>query len=179
MILLDILLPDRSGIDVLKQIIGKAKKERIPIIMISGEHSIEVQKYAYSLGVMDYIQKPVDIDLFLVLIKNRFELKKEWQESIIVDELTGAFNRKYFNQTMKQLISDFRRTGRTFSLALLDLDLFKQVNDTYGHLMGDEVLQSFSEVVKQSIRTEDTFCRYGGEEFALFMPNTPRSRRCL
>ncbi|MEK5031500.1 diguanylate cyclase [Paenibacillus sp. FSL R7-0302] len=179
LILLDILLPDRSGIDVLKQIIGKAKKERIPIIMISGEHSIEVQKYAYSLGVMDYIQKPVDIDLFLVLIKNRFELKKEWQESIIVDELTGAFNRKYFNQTMKQLISDFRRTGRTFSLALLDLDLFKQVNDTYGHLMGDEVLQSFSEVVKQSIRTEDTFCRYGGEEFALFMPNTPAEQALL
>lgn len=179
MILLDILLPDRSGIDVLKQIIGKAKKERIPIIIISGEHSIEVQKYAYSLGVMDYIQKPVDIDLFLVLIKNRFELKKEWQESIIVDELTGAFNRKYFNQTMKQLIADFKRTGRTFSLALLDLDLFKQVNDTYGHLMGDEVLQSFSELVKQSIRTEDTFCRYGGEEFALFMPNTPAEQALL
>ncbi|MFD2879080.1 GGDEF domain-containing protein [Paenibacillus rhizoplanae] len=55
---------------------------------------------------------------------------------MIVDELTGAFNRKYFNQTMKQLIADFRRTGRTFSLALLDLDLFKQINDTYGHLMG-------------------------------------------
>ncbi|MFD1905780.1 GGDEF domain-containing protein [Paenibacillus rhizoplanae] len=97
----------------------------------------------------------------------------------MVDELTGAFNRKYFNQTMKQLIADFRRTGRTFSLALLDLDLFKQINDTYGHLMGDEVLQSFSELVKQSIRTEDTFCRYGGEEFALFMPNTPAAQALL
>lgn len=172
LILLDILLPDRSGIDVLNQIIGKAKKERIPIMIISGEHSKDVQKYAYSLGVMDYIQKPVDIDLFLVLIKNRFELKKEWQESIIVDELTGAFNRKYFNQTLKMLSSDFRRTGRTFSLALLDLDYFKHVNDTYGHLVGDEVLQTFSELVRDSIRTEDTLCRYGGEEFALFMPNT-------
>lgn len=172
LILLDILLPDRSGIDVLNQIIGKAKKERIPIMIISGEHSKDIQKYAYSLGVMDYIQKPVDIGLFLVLIKNRFELKKEWQKSIIVDELTGAFNRKYFNQTMKQLTSDFRRTSRTFSLALLDLDHFKHVNDTYGHLVGDEVLQTFSELVRQSIRVEDTFCRYGGEEFALFMPNT-------
>ncbi|WNS44601.1 diguanylate cyclase [Paenibacillus sp. MMS20-IR301] len=172
MILLDILLPDRSGIDVLNQIIGKAKKERVPILIISGEHSKEIQMYAYSLGVMDYINKPVDIDLFLMLIKNRFELKKEWQESIIIDELTGAFNRKYFNQTMKLLVSDYRRTSRTFSLALLDLDRFKHVNDTYGHLVGDEVLQAFSELVRQSIRTEDTFCRYGGEEFALFMPNT-------
>jgi diguanylate cyclase (GGDEF)-like protein len=73
---------------------------------------------------------------------------------------------------MKQLVSDFRRTERIFSLALLDLDYFKQVNDTYGHLVGDEVLQTFSELVRGSIRVEDTFCRYGGEEFALFMPNT-------
>lgn len=172
LILLDILLPDQSGIDVLNQIIGKAKKERIPIIIISGEHSKDVQMYAYSLGVMDYMPKPVDIDLFLVLIKNRFELKREWQKSIIVDELTGAFNRKYFNQRMKQLVSDFRRTDRTFSLALLDLDYFKQVNDTYGHLVGDEVLLTFSDLVQKSIRIEDSFCRYGGEEFALFMPNT-------
>lgn len=172
LILLDILLPDQSGIDVLHQIIGKAKKERIPIIIMSGEHSKDLQLYAYSLGVMDYMPKPVDIDLFLVLIKNRFELKKEWQKSIIIDELTGAYNRRYFNQTMKQLVSDFKRTERIFSLALLDLDYFKRINDTYGHLVGDEVLQAFSELVRSSIRVEDTFCRYGGEEFALFMPNT-------
>ncbi|UQZ32312.1 diguanylate cyclase [Paenibacillus sp. PK3_47] len=172
LLLLDIVLPDQSGIDVLQQIIGKAKKERIPILIISGEHSNGIRKYAYSLGVMDYITKPLDMELFTVLIKNRFELKREWQESIIVDELTGAFNRKYFNQTMKKLFSDFKRTERTFTLALMDLDYFKQVNDTYGHLLGDEVLQTFAKVVKQSIRMEDTFCRYGGEEFALFMPNT-------
>ncbi|WP_086074599.1 GGDEF domain-containing response regulator [Paenibacillus camerounensis] len=179
LILLDILLPDQSGIDVLHQIIGKAKKERIPIIIISGEHSKDIQLYAYTLGVMDYVPKPVDIDLFLALIKNRFELKKEWQKSIIIDELTGAYNRKFFNQTMKQLVSDFRRTERTFSLALLDLDYFKQINDTYGHLVGDEVLQAFSELVRSSIRVEDTFCRYGGEEFALFMPNTDAASALL
>ncbi|AIQ69688.1 GGDEF domain-containing response regulator [Paenibacillus graminis] len=179
LILLDILLPDQSGIDVLRQIIGKAKKERIPIIIVSGEHSKDIQMYAYSLGVMDYLAKPLDIDLFLVLIKNRFELKREWQESVIVDELTGAFNRKYFNQTMKQLVSDFRRTGRIFSVALMDLDHFKHVNDSYGHLVGDEVLQAFSEVVRRSIRVEDTFCRFGGEEFALFMPNTDSASALL
>ncbi|WP_410514910.1 diguanylate cyclase [Paenibacillus sp. BR2-3] len=172
LILLDILLPDQSGIEVLNQIIGKAKKERIPIIIISGEHSKEIQMNAYSLGVMDYVPKPIDIDLFLTLIRNRFELKNEWQKSIIVDELTGAFNRKHFNQTMKQLMSDYKRTNRTFSLAMIDLDYFKKVNDTYGHLIGDEVLQSFAEEVQNSIRAEDSFCRYGGEEFALFLPNT-------
>lgn len=179
LLLLDIVLPDQSGIDVLQQIIGKAKKERTPILIISGEHSKPIQKYAYSLGVMDYVTKPIDMELFIVLIKNRFELKREWQESIIVDDLTGAFNRRFFNQTMKQLFSDFRRTERIFTLALMDLDYFKQVNDTYGHLLGDEVLQSFARVVKQSIRVEDTFCRYGGEEFALFMPNTDAASAVL
>lgn len=172
LILLDILLPDFSGIEVLNQIIGKAKKERIPIIIISGEYSKATQMHAYTLGVMDFLPKPVDIDLFLVLIKNRFQLKREWQESIIVDDLTGAFNRKHFNQVMRQLISDFKRTNRVFSLALIDLDYFKRVNDTYGHLIGDEVLQIFAEHVQSSIRMEDTFCRYGGEEFAVFLPNT-------
>lgn len=89
-----------------------------------------------------------------------------------MDDLTGAFNRKHFNQVMKQLIGDFKRTNRVFSLALIDLDYFKNVNDTYGHLIGDEVLQGFSELVKNSIRLEDTFCRYGGEEFAVFLPHT-------
>lgn len=175
LILLDILLPDISGIEVLNQIIGKAKKERIPIIIISGEYSKATQLHAYRLGVMDFLSKPVDIDLFLALIKNRFELKREWQESIIVDELTGAFNRKHFNQVMKQLICDFKRTERVFSLALIDLDYFKKINDTYGHLIGDEVLQSLSELVQSSIRMEDTFCRFGGEEFAVFLPNTDAS----
>ncbi|WP_150275860.1 diguanylate cyclase [Paenibacillus tepidiphilus] len=172
MLLLDIMLPDKSGIDVLQQIVEKSKKEHIPILIISGEHSKELQMHAYSLGVMDYMRKPVDIELLLVLIRNRFELKREWQEAIVIDELTGAFNRKYFNQTLKRLFSDFQRTGRRFTLALFDLDFFKQINDTYGHLVGDEVLQRFAETVKQSIRVEDTFCRYGGEEFALFMPHT-------
>lgn len=175
LILLDILLPDQSGMEVLNQIVGKANKERIPIIMISSEYSKALQMQAYSLGVMDFIKKPVDMDLFLILIQNRFKLKTEWQKSIIVDELTGAFNRKHFNQTLKQLIADFKRTERTFSLALIDLDYFKKVNDTYGHLIGDEVLQIFAEIVQGSIRIEDTFCRYGGEEFALFLPNTDAS----
>ncbi|WP_151734582.1 diguanylate cyclase [Paenibacillus tengchongensis] len=172
MLLLDIMLPDKSGIDVLRQIVEKAKKERIPILIFSGEHSRELQLYAYSLGVMDYIRKPVDIELLLALIRNRFVLKQEWQEAVVIDELSGAFNRKYFNQTLKQLFSDYKRTEREFTLALFDLDHFKRVNDTYGHLVGDEVLQRFAEVVKKSIRLEDTFCRYGGEEFALFMPHT-------
>ncbi|WP_339319962.1 diguanylate cyclase [Paenibacillus sp. FSL R10-2734] len=175
LILLDILLPDISGIEVLNQIIGKAKKERIPIIIISGEYSKATQLHAYRLGVMDFLPKPVDIDLFLALIKNRFEMKREWQESIIVDELTGAFNRKHFNQVMKQLICDFKRTERVFTLALIDLDYFKKINDTYGHLIGDEVLQTLSELVQSSIRMEDTFCRFGGEEFAVFLPNTDAS----
>ncbi|WP_379129495.1 diguanylate cyclase [Paenibacillus sp. sgz500958] len=172
MILLDIKLPDKSGMEVLAQIIGKAKKERTPVIIVSEENSKMLQMRAYALGAMDFIPKPIDFDLLLIVINNRFRLKAEWLKSIVVDELTGAYNRKHFNQMMKQLISDYKRSERIFSLAMLDLDHFKRVNDTFGHLIGDEVLQTFSEEVRSSIRVEDTFCRYGGEEFALFLPNT-------
>lgn len=172
LILLDIHLPDLSGMELLSQIIDKAKKELIPIMIISGEDSKATRLHAYRLGAMDFLIKPMDRDLFIELIKNRLQLKREWQEAIILDEMTGAFNRKHFNYVIQQLISDYKRTNRVFSLALIDLDCFKQMNDTYGHLLGDEVLQSFSDVVKNSIRSEDIFFRFGGDEFALLMPNT-------
>jgi two-component system cell cycle response regulator len=172
LILLDIVLPDKSGMYVLNQIVGKAKQEHIPIIMISGNFSLENQIHAYRTGAMDFLAKPFDIDLLTALIDNRFAMKKDWERSIIIDELTGAYNRKHFNQMMRHYIESFNREREIFTLVMLDLDYFKQVNDTYGHLKGDEVLQAFVATVQAAIRPQDIFCRYGGEEFALILPCT-------
>lgn len=172
LILLDIVLPDKSGLYVLQQIVEKAKQEHIPIIMISGNNTIDNQIRAYRLGAMDFLAKPMETDLLIALIDNRFTMKREWQQSVIVDELTGAYNRKHFNRMMLQLIGDFNRNDNVFSTVLIDLDYFKMVNDTYGHLKGDEVLQKFVSVTQSTIRPNDILCRYGGEEFALLLPNT-------
>lgn len=172
LILLDIVLPDKSGMYVLNQMVEKAKQEHIPIIMISANVSIENQIHAYRSGAMDFLAKPFDVDLLLALIDNRFAMKREWERSIVIDELTGAYNRKHYNGMMQQFIANYNRSNKIFSLVMMDLDYFKHVNDNYGHLKGDEVLQAFVAAIHSLInQDEDILCRYGGEEFALLLPN--------
>jgi two-component system cell cycle response regulator len=87
-----------------------------------------------------------------------------------VDGLTQAFNRRYFQDALEREISRCIRYGRDLSLMLLDIDHFKRINDTFGHLAGDDVLKHLSTLVRGRIRKEDIFARYGGEEFALLLP---------
>jgi two-component system cell cycle response regulator len=171
LILLDYILPDKSGLDVLHQMIEKAKQSHIPIMMISADASLDKQIAAYETGAMDYLAKPLDIKLLLTLLANRLAMKRDWERSITLDELTGAYNRRYFNHTLKQMIDDFSRNGGSFTLVMLDLDHFKKVNDTYGHLKGDEVLQAFVAAAQQVVGKPHIVCRYGGEEFSLLMPD--------
>lgn len=92
------------------------------------------------------------------------------QEDVIKDELTMIFNRRFFEQSMLEL---FEQRGKVeFCLALLDLDHFKSINDRFGHVEGDRVLRSFADFISEQVRSSDTFCRIGGEEFALILLNT-------
>jgi diguanylate cyclase (GGDEF)-like protein len=88
------------------------------------------------------------------------------------DNLTGAANRRVFQTELERRFNEARRYGRPLSLLVLDLDRFKRVNDTFGHLFGDQVLRRLGALVTAEKRDGDTFCRYGGEEFALIMPET-------
>lgn len=88
------------------------------------------------------------------------------------DGLTGAFNKRYFDEETEREIYRFFRYSRPLSLLMIDIDFFKKVNDTNGHLAGDRVLTQLSQLIMANIRREDVFCRYGGEEFALLMPET-------
>lgn len=89
------------------------------------------------------------------------------------DALTGAHNRRYFEEAVRREFDLSSRHGWPLTIALLDLDHFKQVNDTYGHQAGDQVLISMVRAVMGELRQEDLFARYGGEEFALVLPGTP------
>ncbi|MCU0660969.1 MAG: diguanylate cyclase [Myxococcota bacterium] len=88
------------------------------------------------------------------------------------DGLTGAYNKRYFEEEAEREIYRFCRYSRPLSLLMIDIDYFKKVNDNNGHLAGDRVLTQLSQLMMANVRREDTFCRYGGEEFALLMPET-------
>ena len=95
------------------------------------------------------------------------------------DALTGLFNRRYFFEIAEKEFAESIRYGRPLSVIILDLDLFKEINDTYGHLVGDQALIHIGELLLKAIRTPDTAARYGGEEFVVLLPETESSQAML
>lgn len=100
------------------------------------------------------------------------ESRRQLREMAIRDPLTGVYNRRYFREVYAAEIQRAKRTGEPLSIAMLDLDGFKLLNDTLGHLAGDAVLVSFAEVLRSSMRSVDILARYGGDEFVILMPST-------
>src|SRR5258706_7269265 len=100
------------------------------------------------------------------------ESNKRLERLSITDGLTKLYNHRHFQDELARAFEESARYHRPLSLAIVDLDFFKKVNDTYGHAVGDEVLKAVSRVFQQSIRSTDLAARYGGEEFAVMMPET-------
>ncbi len=101
-----------------------------------------------------------------------FKLKEEFKRLANTDDLTGIYNRRYFLKEAEKAFSIFKRQNTSFSLLTFDVDFFKNINDQFGHPVGDEVLQSLASTVQDLLRKEDTFARIGGEEFAILLPYT-------
>ena len=98
------------------------------------------------------------------------ELQTLLKEQAIHDPLTGLYNRRFLDETLPRELARAKREGYALSLVMIDLDLFKQVNDRYGHAAGDEVLRALSEILTRTARESDIICRYGGEEFLIALP---------
>lgn len=106
----------------------------------------------------------------------RKRVREELEKQSKTDFLTDAYNRRYFMERLEQEIERSKRTGRDFSLAMLDIDYFKSINDRFGHSIGDLVLKSIADIIKKRIRSIDCFARWGGEEFMILLTDTHFSK---
>ncbi|MDA3900501.1 MAG: diguanylate cyclase [Spirochaetes bacterium] len=176
--LIDLLLKNSSGHHVIKKLRSEGCESII--IAISGIDNVKTISHVLSLGADDYITKPYNNDIFMARIRTNarsYSLYKEVKEKTVAlekmaisDGLTGLSNHMEIFRQLDVEIEKVARYGGILSLIMLDLDLFKNINDTYGHPFGDEVLKQVAQVIQDSIRNVDYAGRYGGEEFMIILP---------
>ena len=157
----------------------------IPIILVAEEADRPMVVRGLDLGVNDFILRPVERHELAARVKTQIRRHRygvELRESVsstmqlaVVDELTGLYNRRYFDRHLGLMFTKAQQQGRHMSLMMIDLDHFKSVNDTHGHGAGDDVLKEFALRLQRNIRGVDLACRYGGEEFVVLMPDTDAS----
>ena len=172
LILLDIQMPEMDGFTTqqeLRHMEEEAGREPTPIIFLSGLETNEAESRSFEQGAADFIRKPVHKDILTKRILNTVKHTKEivsLKEEAAVDKLTGLLNKAAGTIRVTKLCAE-----RAGMLMILDLDNFKLVNDIYGHSMGDKVLQTFADVVRRNIRSQDVMVRIGGDEFMGFFAN--------
>jgi diguanylate cyclase (GGDEF)-like protein len=168
-VLLDLFMPDLSGIQLLEQI--KQEFEDLPIVVLTGKGDLATAVEALQAGASDFISKPVEGGFLDLRIQRAIELEHA-RRLAKLDGLTGLYNHRFFQERLGEEIKRSVRHARPLALLLLDVDHFKNFNDTHGHMTGDAVLREVSRLLLESSRVEDVVARYGGEEFAMILPET-------
>jgi diguanylate cyclase (GGDEF)-like protein len=176
LILLDIIMPEMNGYDVLAALKESDKTRKIPVIFITGLSSSEDEEKGLSLEAADYISKPFKAQIVRLRVKNQIQIINQLrtiERLSMIDQLTGMFNRRSFDDRLGVEWKQAIRQNQPISILIVDIDKFKKYNDTYGHQQGDVVLQTVSSILLQSLkRPTDFAARWGGEEFVVLLPGT-------
>jgi two-component system cell cycle response regulator len=172
LIVLDILFPSGDGIDFCRRIRSNPQWAIVPVIFLTVKGELQDKLAGFSTGADDYLCKPFKVEELLARIQAILNRIASCQELVLQDELTKVYNRRYLQMCLAKEISQAKRREGSFSIALVDLDYFKKVNDNHGHLAGDELLQRLVDKLNFNLRAADVICRYGGDEFVILMPET-------
>lgn len=172
LMLIDMYMPEYNGVELAKVLRQHDSYVGIPIVFLSSETDIDKQIKAMKEGGDDFLTKPIHPDHLISSISNRIERYRVLRAMMENDSLTGLLNHTRIKQRLEIELSRANRENHKLVFAMLDLDNFKQVNDKYGHAVGDQVLRMLSRVLKQRLRRTDIIGRYGGEEFAIILPDS-------
>ncbi len=176
LILLDVVMPDMDGHEVCRRLKGDPATRDIPVIFVTAHNNEAAEAFGLELGAVDFISKPINPKIVRARVKTHLTLKAQsdlLRQWVYIDGLTGAFNRRHFDEHLKAESGRAARTGTLLSVVLLDVDFFKLYNDRYGHQAGDDCLRRIATALKGGLRRPgDMLARYGGEEFACLLPET-------
>ncbi len=182
LLVLDYHMPRMSGLELLREFQAVPALADVPVVIVTAEEGKDALYAALEAGATDFLRKPVD-DLELIARTRNMLLLRERHLALAAanerlfalattDALTGLATRRHFMKRLAEEIARAKRYGRSLSVAMIDLDHFKQVNDRHGHQLGDQVLRTFAECLSSTLRTVDMAGRLGGEEFAICLPET-------
>ena len=176
LVLLDVLMPEVNGLEVLIKIREEYSADKLPVIMVSSFDDVESISKCIQLGASDYLPKPVNSTILTQKVASTLERKslREREEQLltelhrqaITDEMTGVPNRRYVFDHLEKSFDDIEKNSKEhFATAIFDIDHFKNVNDTYGHAAGDEIIKKVCNLATSIIKSPNIFGRIGGEEF--------------
>ena len=175
LVLLDVVMPELDGFEICRRLKERPQTAAVPVIFLTALDARADEMLGFSVGAVDYIAKPIDPSIVLARVRTHVELKRTrdlLEQLALVDPLTGVANRRQFDRALGEEWRRCRRDARWLSLAIADVDHFKQFNDRWGHLAGDERLRAIAaSLARTSRRAGDLLARYGGEEFALILPD--------
>ncbi|MEY6433195.1 diguanylate cyclase [Thioalkalicoccus limnaeus] len=169
LVLMDLYMPDCSGPELARVLRQIPDYTSLPIIYVSSETNMDRQFEAMEVGVDGFLTKPIAAERLVTEVRLRAERMRMLHALMVRDSLTGLFNHNTILQFLEVAVASAKRVDRPLCFAMIDIDRFKQVNDTYGHATGDQVLMALSRTLKLRLRNNDLVGRYGGEEFAVIL----------
>ncbi len=172
LVITDYEMPNVNGLELTLQIRAKYKKDEIAIIAMSSVDKKEVISNFLKFGANDFLNKPFSNDELFTRINSNLELLdlfSQVKDMANKDFLTGAYNRRYFFNSGGQIFSKAKRKELPLAVAMIDIDKFKNINDTYGHDIGDVAIQEIKTILDTQLRGSDLMARFGGEEFCIVL----------
>jgi diguanylate cyclase (GGDEF)-like protein len=169
LIVMDVIMPTIDGFELCRRVRQHPALQFTPIIFVTRKGELEERVRGLEVGGNDYIAKPFEPQELVARVRSHLNRLAALRDMAIRDGLTQCYNHKFFRMRMSQEVARAHRYGAPLTVAMIDVDRFKNVNDTYGHRAGDMVLSHLGGIVVASVRATDVVARYGGEEFAILM----------